>query len=348
MKNKKILYLIGLLWILGGTFSLRAQQYGREKYVAPRPSQVNSARIQFANPTVPGTLVLENYWGNVRVEGYTGQEVKIEARLAEIPAASAFKTTGGLPFSLQELNNTVYIKSAGELKQVKNRLDFNIKVPEKTSLRLRIIQGGKVEALNIHRLVEVDNQNGPVEMQQCQGWAVINAINGDIYAEFEQVIANKSMSFVTLNGGVFLDLPKNTRADFRLKSTTGSISNDFGKIASPQDGFVNISQAANILRPESESYELQEVIPDKKRKASSPKKGRIGEKKENQNKEDSLVFSQSQGAIQVPDNYAPSSPQSSYVTPVAYESKANGGGAIYFISTREGDIQIKKARKKKK
>ncbi|MEO1653476.1 MAG: hypothetical protein AAFU64_08030 [Bacteroidota bacterium] len=348
MKNTKTLYWIGILWILGSIHCLQAQQ-GREKQksIASRPSRVNSANIQFANPTVPGTLVLENYLGDVKVEGYTGEDVKIEARLAQLPPQYYFTSTNGLPFSLSEQHNTVYIKAAENLKKNINRLDFNIKVPEKTSLRLKIINGGTVEARNIHRLVEVDNQNGSVSMQQCYGWAVVNAINGDIYADFEEVIDNKAMSFVTLNGDVYLDLPKNTRADFRLKSTTGQINNDFGKISTPADGLANISQAANILRPENETYELHDVVTTKNKNSTKQKKKGVGDQETNKKDSDSLVFSQSQGAIQVPNNYF-TDRQATYVTPQAFVSKANGGGAIYFISTREGLIEIRKTRKKKK
>jgi hypothetical protein len=282
-------------------------------------------RKPFTNPTVPATLIIENYTGNITVEGYKGKEVIVETKNAT-PEAQNEEKDENLPFLIEERHNTMLIRANASNHQT---LDLHIKVPEKTTLKVKIFEKGNVAASRTSRLVEVDNQNGSVNLNEMQGWAVINTVNGDVKADFTEVIANKTMSFIALNGDVYLDLPKDLEANFKMKSNTGQILNEFQKPVPQIQNFVEDQTNEQASRAYNKQENMELDIAAEKEKNEIAKKSAA---------EDKITEKKS-----LKKDIKKSVP--TYNAPATYESKANGGGAIVFISSRDGKIQVRKKRK---
>ena len=62
---------------------------------------------------------------------------------------------------------------------------------------------------------------------------VANTVNGGITATLRQVVADKAMSFTTLNGDVDVTVPATIKADVRMSSENGDIYSDFDIEARP-------------------------------------------------------------------------------------------------------------------
>ena len=370
MKKLKIIILVFILpWIWHTIQAQQSNEAPDKKEQAKEDFTFQHSPFTFnqgfTNPTVPGTLILENYEGDIDITGYTGREVLVEARLQSKNNNLAGFGYLGRPFTIEEKHNTMVIRAKqinyGEVPHI----NFKIKVPEKTTLKVKILKKGNLETRKTSRLVEVDNQNGSVQLHDLQGWAVVNAVNGDIKADFDEVITNKAMSFVSLNGGIYLDLPKNTKANFKMKSTSGIILNEFDnpsllleQTSLNENNLNRRNQGANIYRPNEYNQEIQkeeelsEVVvtgleADKKQNKSY--KAVLGRKKKQSKKEKNPKPTPSNA--QVPqDSMPPPNVQNSsrkvYLAPMSFEAQANGGGPIFFISARNGEIKVIKNKKK--
>ena len=301
----------------------------------------------FTNPTVPATLIVENYQGNITIEGYEGKEVVIDAKVNPQAQMQQLFYNQGIEqaFSVEEKHNTMVIKSTLPENSTNQSIDFKIKVPEKTTLRIKLIKGGMVEARNTSRLVEVDNQNGSVKLDDLYGWAVVNNANGNIDASFNEVISNKTMSFISLNGDVFLTFPTDLQANFRIKSTSGLIYNDFGLVniaGESQNNMYNYSQATNtgVYKGDLGKAENRKEVLETQKKLEDAE---LSKEKDKETKKEQELKSKTEVSGK---NASRAIPQNGYVTPAAYEGQANEGGPIYFISSRDGKIQIRKQQKK--
>ena len=375
MKKLKIIILAFILpwiWITSQAQNMdKIEKSKRKKDVAEENFSLDQSphtySKSFTNPTVPGTLIVENYEGDIDITGYPGREVLVEARVqtqTKNQTGLGYKT-GGRPFTFEEKHNTMVLRAIQVNYGTVPHINFKIKVPEKTTLKVKILKKGNLETRKTSRLVEVDNQNGSVELHDLQGWAIINTINGDIRADFNEVIANKAMSFVCLNGGVYLNLPKNLKADFKMKSTTGTIQNDFGgptlqleQILLNENNLNNRNQAANVFRPHEYSQipinEVQEedeeissdILPTRgennKDKKSKPSQ-KLSEKKKETAKIPNTANNQS---LPPPPPNVQNSSRKVYMAPMSFEAQANGGGPVFFISARNGEIKVIKNKKK--
>ncbi|GAB4397985.1 MAG: hypothetical protein OHK0053_15640 [Microscillaceae bacterium] len=286
--------------------------------------------LHFSNPSVPGTLVVEQKKGFLRVEGYAGKEIKIEAQHPDsLQPAPAY-------FQVQERNNTVHIQS-------ESPAIFQIQVPQNTSLQLTMSDSGRVEVAKTHRLVEINNARGAVVLKDLEGWALVNTVDGDILASFREVVANKPMAFATLNGRIDLEMPSSLQAQLRIKTENPDFLNEFVE--------TEPALAEDKLRIQSKE-QAKESLPA----ATQP--GKIAKKKSAarslSSPADALAEEYSDSLVRMEEVAKPSSgdspPQSkeallkSYRLSETYSSEINGGGPVILLSTRKGQIAVRKRR----
>lgn len=293
MKNRKIVSILSILF-----FALSWRVQAQEN--------ISGITKSFTNPSIPSTLIVENHKGDIHIEGYEGKDVIIQIKQEKL-----HHSLQPYPFSVEEKNNTMYIKPLPPTQLI----DFYIKVPYKTTLKLKILKSGDIDVKNIRRLVEVDSQNGGVNLENLQGWAIVNTINGDIKASFSDIIHNKAMSFIAFDGSVSIDLPQDIQADFRMKSTEGTIYNEFN---------------------------MPDLIPENNNTVVSNYSQRARVSKDKTSKRDRLQPKDGVTLGEIPDtqNLDVVQEQKEYIAPSSYQSQANGGGPVFFISSRKGDINI--------
>lgn len=174
-------------------------------------------------------LTFENPKGSIKVIGYDGEVIVVTGTLRHPEPEK--KTTDGLRRIEQ---NTLDIRAEVNRQNVLllcrstgKTVDFDIKIPSKFSLKLKSLDNGNVEILNIEGVIEVSNNNGNITLENILGAAILSSAYGDITASFREVKPGAPMMFTSFEGDVFLTLPASVNANLKMKSDKGEILSDF-------------------------------------------------------------------------------------------------------------------------
>lgn len=222
MKTPRILALAAFTAFTALSAPLLAQGDLKEQLTVP-----------LSDPGKPGTLKVHLIRGSIRVTGYAGNQVVIDATTkqsdrSEKPKESVdgmkrISKNGAMDISATEENNVVNVSS----KLFNSHMELNIKVPSKFSLNVGTINEGDVLVENVDGVLEITNVNGDIRLNNISGSAVANTVNGLLKVNFKTVDAKSPMAFSTLNGNVDVTLPPTAKFDLKLKSDQGDIYSDF-------------------------------------------------------------------------------------------------------------------------
>lgn len=222
MKTPRILALAALTAFTAISAPLLAQGDRKEQLTIP-----------LSDPGKPGTLKVHLIRGSIRVTGYTGNQIMIDAVTKQSDRSEKPKETvegmkrisknGAIDISATEENNVVNVSS----KLFNSYMELNIKVPTKFSLNVGTINEGDVVVENVDGVLEITNVNGDIRLTNISGSAVANTVNGLLKVNFKTVDTKSPMAFSTLNGNVDVTLPPTAKFDLKLKSDQGDIYSDF-------------------------------------------------------------------------------------------------------------------------
>lgn len=189
--------------------------------------------IPLSDPGKPGTLKVHLIRGSIRVTGYNGNQVVIDATTKQadksekprenVEGMKRISKNGAMDISATEENNVVNVSS----KLFNSHMELNIKVPMKFSLNVGTINEGDVLVENVDGVLEITNVNGDIRLSNISGSAVANTVNGLLKANFKTVDTKSPMAFSTLNGNVDVTLPPTAKFDVKIKSDQGEIYSDF-------------------------------------------------------------------------------------------------------------------------
>lgn len=210
-----------LLSLLVLTIALSTAVYGQTDRIA----------VPFSDPSRPGILKVSLISGSIKITGYDGKEVVIEAsNRRSLSSDDARKSKGMIRLSntstgltVEEERNEMSVSASSHLRAV----DMNIKVPVRTSLRVGTINDGDVFIENVEGEIEANNVNGEIKVLNVSGTVLANTTNGDVTVSFNKLTPDKPMSFVSFNGDVDVTFPPNVKASVKLKSEQGEIYSDF-------------------------------------------------------------------------------------------------------------------------
>jgi len=241
----KKLLIIGLavllLALLAAAFALSGVDRDRD-YPVQKKEEIQKT-LKFADTSKPGEVVLDNVFGSIKVEGYSGQDVLLVAHKT-IYAKSEDKATRAqeeVKLDIKEKGGTIDIYVDGPFRDNDRRRHgfqswhdpgyevyyaFELKVPARTNLAVSTVTGGDVEVSGVEGEFDVHNVNGKVRMSDIAGSGEAATVNGELSVGFRSVPAGRS-SFKTINGNVVVILPAETSADFRLKTFNGEAWSDF-------------------------------------------------------------------------------------------------------------------------
>ncbi|WP_426294575.1 DUF4097 family beta strand repeat-containing protein [Dyadobacter endophyticus] len=221
MKTPRILALAAFTAFTAISAPLLAQGDMKEQLTVP-----------LSDPAKPGKLKVHLITGSIRVTGYNGNQVVIDASTnqdkPEKPKVNAegmkrISKNGALDISATEENNIVNVSS----NLINTKMELNIKVPMKFSLNVGTVNDGDILIENVDGVMEITNVNGDIRLTNISGSAVANTVNGLLKVNFKTVEAKSPMAFSTLNGNVDITLPATAKFDVKLKSDRGDIYSDF-------------------------------------------------------------------------------------------------------------------------
>lgn len=220
MKKQTIVFINSIIALL--LISLTAQSQEREQMTVP-----------LTDANKPAKLTVGIVTGSIKVTGYSGKDIVIDAVVQEenSPKNRKERSDGmkrislnrGFEITARERDNHVTVGVSNP------NLDVNItvKVPTKCSLKLSTVNNGDIDVENVQGNHEISNVNGHIKMKNVAGSVLANTINEDIVVNFTDITANTPMAFTTLNGKVDVTFPANLRSNVKLKSDRGDVLSDF-------------------------------------------------------------------------------------------------------------------------
>jgi DUF4097 and DUF4098 domain-containing protein YvlB len=225
--------------------------YGQEKM---KP-QVERAEVPLTDPSKPALVKASVHVGSITVTGFDGKSIMVEARLAEktyrektrelLKAREILelaklrqkekhkkmKETAGMHkiqsrvigLTIEEENNEVEVKTSW----LNQKIQLDIKVPYKTSLKIKALNDGYIKVENVEGEMDVNHLNGPLTLQNVSGTVIAHSMNGDVKVVFAKVNLKKPMSFSTFNGDIDVTFPKNAKFNVKMNTRQGEIYSDF-------------------------------------------------------------------------------------------------------------------------
>lgn len=198
--------------------------------------------LNFQDPSKPKELQVDNIFGSIEVKGYNGQEVQllvhktIKGRTKE----KIQKAQEEVQLEITEDGNTIDLYVNGPFRCRNERgkwkswrdpgyvvlFDFELKVPQKTSLYLKTVNKGNIMVENVEGEFEIKNVNGRIEITEVSGAGDAHTVNGKVKVLFSQN-PESDCSFRTINGNIEVFFRENLSADFRLKTFNGDAYSDF-------------------------------------------------------------------------------------------------------------------------
>lgn len=195
---------------------------------------VDRITVELTNPSEPASLKVSLVNGGIKVIGYEGSEVIVEAttHLKKVHESRRDgKKASGMTripvntssIKVEEYRNQVEINTESWRRGV----DLVIKVPFKTSMELGCVNQGDIKVENITGDIEASNTNGRVTLLNISGSAVAHAFNKDLTVTFAEIDPEKAMSFSSFNGDVDVTFPASLKAKVKIKTQQGEIFSDF-------------------------------------------------------------------------------------------------------------------------
>jgi hypothetical protein len=208
-------------------------------------------RIEFSKPGEPGFLDIENFAGDIIIEGYDGNEAVITAKgnedtdlypelpeLPEIPQPFVSEEkhddeeiskeglrkikSSSFEINVTEEDNRITIKTGPPL----NVQNFFIKIPYNCSLKLNTVNGN-ISVKKVTGEIEINTVNGRVNLDEISGLVIASSVNGLMKVKFKEVTADAPMAFSTINNHIDVTLPANTKATLKMKTDRGDIYTNF-------------------------------------------------------------------------------------------------------------------------
>jgi len=211
--------------------------------------------VPLSNPGADGKLVVHIIDGSISVEGHNGNNVIVEGtgkgrkKKSKGNKGSLRNVSGNsLRFTVEENNNTVYVKSGA----ADGHVDFLIKVPKNFSVDLRTVNDGGIFVDNLNGTHEVSNLNGKINMTNVGGSVIADALNQNITVQFARVFDDTAMMFTSLNGNIDVSFPSNLKANVAARSDNGDVYTDFELTATTSGNRVSSKGKDGVYRVKQE------------------------------------------------------------------------------------------------
>lgn len=104
--------------------------------------------------------------------------------------------------------------------------DFTLRVPPRTDLTLRTVNGGDITVEGVEGVFLVRNVNGSVALERVAGSGKAHTVNGPVTVSLTRAPAER-WKLVTVNGNVELRLPAASGIDLHVQTMNGEAWSDF-------------------------------------------------------------------------------------------------------------------------
>ncbi len=194
-----------------------------------------------------GVVAVYNVFGSINVEGYAGDKVimEIDQTISADDAQTLEDGKKEFKLAFDEKSDTVmaYIAAPYDSRphthyhdwdsdrhiEYKYELNFTIKVPYQTSLRISTVNDGNILVKNVYGSLHINNVNGGIEIDNAKGATYAHTVNGPVTVSYLSA-PNDDSSYYTINGKMNITYPANLAADLEFKSMNGQFYTDFDDV----------------------------------------------------------------------------------------------------------------------
>ncbi len=207
---------------------------------SPVMSQTEQLVVNLPESFKNGHLTFENPRGSVKVTGYDGSVILVTGT-PRFSIKQEETGNGMHRIANNALDITAEVNGSNVLLLYRSSgktVDFDIKLPRNFSLKLRSLDNGVIDVININGEIEAENNSGSINLDNIAGSAVLSSVSGGITAVFRKAEEGAPMMFTSLEGDICITLPDNTRARLKMKSETGEILSDFDIVPAKRQSVV--------------------------------------------------------------------------------------------------------------
>ncbi|GAA4353151.1 hypothetical protein GCM10023185_13520 [Hymenobacter saemangeumensis] len=190
-------------------------------------------------------LAVYNIFGPVRVEGYAGSKVLLEAtktvRSDNATGLEAGRKQVQLGFTQRNDSVVVYVSAPRDSRPRRNfnwnsddfdysfSYDFVLKVPYAINLHASTVNGADVEVQDVAGTLDVRNVNGGISIKNAKGTTKAHTVNGSVDVTYAANPPGPS-SYKTINGRITVAYPKDMGGDVHFKSMHGELYTNFPQV----------------------------------------------------------------------------------------------------------------------
>lgn len=187
--------------------------------------------------TKDGQLELDNFTGELPVEGYSGNEIIItsdehfdapERAKGLKPVYSAGPDNTGIALYMEKNGNKISFRC---LLPITRSGTYHIKVPENLLLKIHRQCGTDTRTMIQNMKSEVDFDGcDEVNLKNVTGPLVISTINGSVNVVFSEISKDKPISIASINGEVDVTIPAKAGVNLEMSNHNGNMYSDFDMV----------------------------------------------------------------------------------------------------------------------
>ncbi len=184
--------------------------------------------------TKEGKLTLNDFPGDLPVEGYSGSEIIITSDMDEKtpdrakglqPVYAGGTDNTGMAIDVEKNGSEVTLQC---LLPITRSANYKIKVPDNFSVEISNDCGhsGDVKVDNIKGEVAVKNCQG-IKVNNVSGPLVLSTISGNININFTTLAKDRTISLASISGEIDVTVPPTSGVNLEMENISGNIYSDF-------------------------------------------------------------------------------------------------------------------------
>lgn len=302
--------------------------------------------VRLSHPDQPAVVRVYVAQGTVKLVGSDVLDTVTIASDSEPEEKSVTRPDGlrvlssSASFSFTEKDNVVELNYGRGGMPGGPEANFVVTVPRNASVEVHDGWNTEISAENLTGDIEIKNLNGGISLSHLGGGAVVETMNGEIKASFDNVAPGKALSFTSMNGPVELRLPAETKANVRFRTQNGSILTDF-----PEDSLKTKTEQSRWGHTRVAHSEAARIAGDAAREAARVAR-EVAEEVRDAIRDDGNGDASKGGAGAGDMPRPPRAPRPPSIPAIAggkvVSGVLNGGGADVQVATMNGDIVVRR------
>lgn len=159
----------------------------------------------------------------IEVDGYTAPPEKAKGLR---PVYNGYEDNTGVGLYIEEADGKIKIFSTSRSSR---HSKFTLTLPQEVSLSISDVNwnGESWRIQNIRGEIELDSKNSNILVIDAYGPVVAHTTSGEMEIVFAELNPDKPSSINVVSSDVDITLPKNTKANLKMKSISGEIYTNF-------------------------------------------------------------------------------------------------------------------------